>query len=175
MASRENQSGRLSRPENPTTTDHGTRTTGPYDDLFETLLINGGVYPEEQFDSDSEVQFVPGNLEEMKQKANEPRPSLSITNAQFRKFHRALINAKRESEVVALVVPLLEGQFRVSNQGFKDTTFSNFAPLVSEGLEGQALVQGTPDRCYGARFERLNERIRNELSNQVVPTNNSYV
>ncbi|POS81833.1 hypothetical protein EPUL_006143, partial [Erysiphe pulchra] len=177
MASGGNQSTRPSRGENWTTTSRGTKTTGPYSINFEEILIYGGIFPETYISPDIRAQRVPGNHEILIQKANEHRRMLAssiMTEDEYLVFRGTLLSRKSEEKVVSLIVPVLEGQFRISNQGFKDTRFVNLAPLVDETVEMPALVKGTPDRCYGAPFERLNERIRRELGRQVVPTKQPY-
>ncbi|POS83525.1 hypothetical protein EPUL_003886 [Erysiphe pulchra] len=88
----------------------------------------------------------------------------------FELFKRSIIRAKNESEVVKYLVPILEGGILVENQGSKHITFSNLEPLTDANIEQRALLEGTPDRCYGSPFEQLCKEVREDLNSKVVPT-----
>ncbi|POS84924.1 hypothetical protein EPUL_003508 [Erysiphe pulchra] len=136
------------------------KTTGPYDKNFEAILHASGIYGYPYIGPKTMSSVVPLNLEEMIERANEPRPSVTpvtIPSSIFELFKRSVMRAKNESEVVKYFVPILEGGIRVENQGSKNISFSNSEPLTDANIEQRALVEGTPDRFYGTSFERLCE------------------
>ncbi|POS81696.1 hypothetical protein EPUL_006387, partial [Erysiphe pulchra] len=154
-------------------TKNKTKTTGPFDKNFVDLLEASGIYGFPYVGTEIKPSIVPLNLEEMIERANEPRPSVTpatIPSSVFESFKKTVLVAKKESQVVKHLVPILESGIRVENQGFQDTTFSNLEQFTDATIEQRALVKGTPDRCYGSPFERLCEEVREDLNSKVVPT-----
>ncbi|POS84229.1 hypothetical protein EPUL_003378 [Erysiphe pulchra] len=130
-------------------TKNKTKTTEPYDKNFEYILQASGIY------------FYPYT--------KEPRPSVTsvtIPSSVYESFKTTVLRAKKESEVVKYLFPILEDGIRVENQEFQDTTFSNLEQFTDANIEQRALVKGTPDRCYGSPFQRLCEEFREDLNSK---------
>ncbi|POS85218.1 hypothetical protein EPUL_002845 [Erysiphe pulchra] len=143
------------------------------DKNFEDILQDFGIYGFTYVGPESKSSIVPLNLEEIIERANEPRPSVTpvtIPSSVFESFRTTVLVAKKESEVVKHPVPILEGGIRVENQEFQNTTFSSLEQFKDTNIEQRALVKGTPDRFYGSPFEQLYEEVREDLNSKVVPT-----
>ena len=135
---------------------------------FQQNLIDHGVYPEEYEYPDGRVPPVPDNWEEINQRLTQPRSSLSpsqFSDGAFRKFKRADAQASKENKVTDSVIPIIEGEIgngRCVSGGIPLTNFDH--------LTDGTISSGNPDRFYGACPEQLNRRIRNELSDRIVPS-----
>ncbi|KHJ31552.1 hypothetical protein EV44_g3757 [Erysiphe necator] len=167
------QSSGSTKRTRPSGTVRKTKTTGPYDRNFESILEAGGIYSYPYIGPKKPFSIVPTNIDEMREIADQPRASVSAETypeSRFQKFRRAIASANFETEVVASVVPTLEGGNGSARLGNSNITFSNLAPLIDGGLDQIVLSKATPDLLYGSSFECLDERIRQNLSSQVLPT-----
>ena len=95
-------------------------------------------------------------------------PSLSpsrFTEESFREFKRADAKAFKEEQVTTSVIPIIEGQIRDAKCVAAGIPLSNL-----DHLTDGTIVPGNPDVYYGARPERLDRYIRDELSGYIVPS-----
>jgi hypothetical protein len=152
----------------PTTNTTTTRNTRPYDRDFQQNLIDGGVYPDEYEYPDGRIPARPDNWEEINQRLAQPRPSLSpsqFSDDKFRKYKRADTHAFKEDQVTKSVIPIIEGEIPDAKCVSGKIPFTNL-----DHLTDGTLVPGNPDLYYGARPEQLNRQVRDELSNQIIPS-----
>lgn len=145
-----------------------TLSTGPYDPAFEQHIIDHNVLPPEYESPDGEEAPEPENKDEIVEVLKRRRRSLSpsrFTQTDFKRFKRANANAKGVSQVMANVVPVLEGGAVDSSCAARDVRFSNLQHLTDG-----TLTCAKPDLYYGSRPEKLEPAIRQELTNLVVPS-----
>ncbi|KAM4063043.1 hypothetical protein HRG_010394 [Hirsutella rhossiliensis] len=150
----------------PNTTS--TKSTGPYDRAFQQHLIDHDVLPHGYEYPDGRLPPEPENIAEIRQILAEPRRSLSpsqFTGDDFRKFERADTHAAKERDVIATVIPVLEGNTGDRKCVAGQVPFTNF-----DHLTDGSLVPGNPDLYYGAGPEQLERTIRRELSNLIIPS-----
>ncbi|KHJ32933.1 hypothetical protein EV44_g3076 [Erysiphe necator] len=166
------QSSRSTLWTRPSGTVRKTKTTGPYDRDFASILEASGIYSDPYIGPEKPFSIVPTNINEMIERADQPRASVSAETYQesrFQKFRRVIAYANFETEVVASVVPTLEAENGSEKLENSNITFSNLAPLIDGGLDHIVLSKTSPDLFYGSSFECLDERIRQNLSSQVLP------
>ncbi|KAK8038580.1 hypothetical protein PG993_006991 [Apiospora rasikravindrae] len=145
-----------------------TKSTGPYDRAFQQHLIDHGVFPYRYEYPDGGTPPPPDNLEEIRAVLAQPRPSLSpsrFTNDDFKKFEKEDAHATKEWQIVANVVPIIEGNIGDRKCVSGQIPFNNLDQLTDGSL-----VPGNPDRYYGARPEQLDRRIRADLDGFIVPS-----
>ncbi|KAI1318491.1 hypothetical protein F5Y16DRAFT_391888 [Xylariaceae sp. FL0255] len=145
-----------------------TKSTGPYDRVFQQHLVDHGIYPDGYEYPNGETPPPPDNLNEIIRALAKPRPSLSpsrFSDGDFRQFKRADTHAAKEWQVTSTVIPIIEGDV-------EDTKcVSGQIPFINlDHLTDGSLVPGNPDRYYGSRPEQLNRQVRTELSGHVVPS-----
>jgi hypothetical protein len=151
-----------------TTNTTSTKSTGPYDRDFQQNLVDGGVYPDRYRFPDGRAPPKPDNWDEMNQRAMQYRASLSpskFSDGAHEEFVQADADAKKEDQVTKSVIPIIEGRIRDAKCVSGKIPFRNLAPLTDG-----TLVPGNPDLYYGARPEQLNRRVRDDLSNQIIPS-----
>lgn len=83
----------------------------------------------------------------------------------FRKFRRADAHATKESRVIASVIPIIEGDPGDPRCVASDVPFTNL-----DHLTDGSLICAKPDHYYGARPDQLHPKVREDLSNVVVPS-----
>ncbi|CEJ90701.1 hypothetical protein VHEMI06464 [[Torrubiella] hemipterigena] len=145
-----------------------TKSTGPYDRAFEQHLIDHHILPYGYEYSDNKLPPEPDNIGIILEALEQPRPSLSIStfsNADFRKFQQTNAHAKKERDVVATIIPTIEGELVDRKCVSGGIPFTNL-----EHLTDGTLVPGNPDLFYGARPEQLDRNIRKQLGGQIVPS-----
>jgi hypothetical protein len=145
-----------------------TKSTGPYDRDFQQNLIDGGVFPDRYRFPDGRVPPKPDNWEEMNQRATQYRPSLSpskFSDGAHEEFVQADADAKKEDQVTKSVIPVIEGKIRDAKCVSGKIPFRNLSHLTDG-----TLVPGNPDLYYGARPEQLNRQVREDLSDQIIPS-----
>ena len=145
-----------------------TASTGPYNRNFQQNLIDGGVYPPGYEYPNGRVPERPANWKEIKRRLARPRPSLSpsrFPDEEFRKFVRADEHASKEKRVTKSVIPIIEGDIKDTECLSGGIPFTNL-----EHLTNGKLVPGNPDIYYGARPEQLARQVRDELSQQIIPS-----
>ncbi|KAH7115644.1 hypothetical protein EDB81DRAFT_668902 [Dactylonectria macrodidyma] len=145
-----------------------TRSTGPYDRAFQQHLIDHNIFPDGYEYPDGRIPPEPENIDEIRQVLEQPRASLSpsrFSKEDFRKFKRADAHATKESRVTASVIPIIEGDPGDTKCVASDVPFTNL-----DHLTDGSLVCAKPDLYYGARPEQLHRKVREELSNLIVPS-----
>lgn len=144
------------------------KSTGPYNRNFQQNLIDGGIYPDEYEYPDGRVPPQPNNWEDINQRLAQSRPSLSplkFPDEEFRKFKRANANAFKEKQVTTSVIPIIEGDIGDAKCISGGIPFTNL-----DHLTDGTLVPGNPDIYYGIRPEQLDRRVRDNLSDHIVPS-----
>lgn len=107
-------------------------------------------------------------MDEILQTLSRSRASLSpsrFSHEDFRKFKRADAHTRKESDVTASVIPIIEGDIGDSRCTAGQVPFTNL-----DHLTDGTLVPGNPDKYYSARPEQLQRSIRTELDGQIVPS-----
>ena len=68
------------------------RPTGPYDDNFQQMLIDGGVYPLHYKYMHPDGPQKPNNLDEVVQRLSQPQPAISstVSDHEFREYNEAI-------------------------------------------------------------------------------------
>lgn len=153
---------------NPTTKAFPTKITGPYDRAFEQHLIDHSIYPEEYEYPDGTALPQPENLQEIRERLKRSRPSLSsskFSDADFKQFRRENANARKEKQVTTSVIPVIQGKIRDSRCISGGIPFANLGQMTDG-----TLVPGNPDVYHGARPEKLDRRVRDELHKLIVPS-----
>ncbi|PPJ53260.1 hypothetical protein CBER1_11823 [Cercospora berteroae] len=147
----------------------GTKTSGttdPYNSQFQQMLIERRVYPDGYEDSDGNIQE-PANINSLRELLPISRSSLSpsrFTDEAFKDFQRANRKARSEAKAMSSVVPIITGAKDNRLQTEENIQFNNlekFAP---------GLKVAQPDKYYGARPEQVDERIRRDLGQYIVPS-----
>ncbi|KAK7912303.1 hypothetical protein PG985_014784 [Apiospora marii] len=146
----------------------GTKSTGPYDRAFQQHLIDHSVFPTDMSTQMAAPLHLPDNLEELERFL----PNLGhhcllprFTNDDFKKFEKEDAHATKEWQIVANVVPIIEGNIVDRKCVSGQIPFNNLDQLTDGSL-----VPGNPDRYYGARPEQLDRRIRADLMGFIVPS-----
>ncbi|KAG9252588.1 uncharacterized protein F5Z01DRAFT_218526 [Emericellopsis atlantica] len=145
-----------------------TRSTVAYDRAFQQHLIDHGTYPDRYKYPDGRVPTRLDNLDEIRLVLRQPRPSLSpsqFPDDRFEEFQLADAEASKESQVIADVIPFIEGDTGDRKCIARQVRCTNF-----DHLTDGTLVAASPDIYYGARPEQLQRRIRETLSGHVVPS-----
>ncbi|KAH7268751.1 hypothetical protein B0J15DRAFT_533957 [Fusarium solani] len=174
MSSNQSSLGRRKRgsqspsKSNATSNTTTTKSTGPYDRAFQQHLIDHDVYPDRYEYPDGRIPPRPGNLEEIRQALGQPRASLSpsqFSDDKFEAFQRADAHASKESQVIADVIPMIEGNVGDRKCVARQVPFTNL-----DHLTDGTLVPGNPDLYYGARPEQLDQKVRQELRGRIIPS-----
>ncbi|KND87466.1 hypothetical protein TOPH_07872, partial [Tolypocladium ophioglossoides CBS 100239] len=145
-----------------------TRSTGPYDSNFQQHLTNYRVYPARYTHPDGKALPRPDNLDEIKQILGQPRPSLSpsqFSEGAFDAFQDADTHAAKEAQVMARVIPIIEGKLEDPKCAGGQIPFRN-----RDHLTDGSLVPGNLDIYYGSRPEQLRPAICNELGGHIPST-----
>ncbi|TAQ84952.1 hypothetical protein B7494_g6724 [Chlorociboria aeruginascens] len=75
------------------------------------------------------------------------------------------VDAKKEGQVTKSMIPVIEGKIRDAKCLSGTIPLRNLGPLTDG-----TLVPENPDLYYGARPERLNQRVRDDLNDQIIPS-----
>lgn len=148
-----------------------TTSTTVYNRNFEQKLIDHGVYPPGYKYPDGQKPAKPSNWQELNERLAQPRASLSpskFSEEQFEEFVEADVNASKEKSIVRLAIPIIEGRVDDTRCMGGDYPFGNLATLTDG-----TLANAKPDHFFGARPEQLNHKIRDELSEFVIPSTQS--
>ncbi len=155
----------------PSTTQRSSKrskSTGPYDRNFQQNLIDGGVYPDRYTYPDGRTPPKPTNWGDINRRLSRPRPSLSpsrFSDDAYEKFIQADADVAKEKQVTTSVIPVIEGDIGDAKCVSGGIPFTNLCALTV----GQ-LVPGNPDIYYGARPEQLDLRVRDKLSDRIIPS-----
>ncbi|KAI0399003.1 hypothetical protein F4802DRAFT_612897 [Xylaria palmicola] len=139
----------------------------PYSRAFQQHLIDNGIFPNRYQNPEGQILAPPENLEEILQAMTKPRPDLSpshFTEEDFETFLQAHGNARKESQVMATVISIIEGEKDVSCTCGK-IPFKNLDYLTENNL-----APGNPDIYYGSKPEQLNQEVREKLRGHIVPS-----
>ncbi|EFR02618.1 hypothetical protein MGYG_05616 [Nannizzia gypsea CBS 118893] len=147
-----------------------TRTTSStaYNRNFEQKLIDYGVYPPEYREPGCPRPAKPDNWRELNERLVQPRASLSpskFSEQEFEEFREADINAAKEKTIVRSAFPRIEGRIDDSRSVGGDYLFGNLAPLTDG-----TLAKAKPDHFFGAHPKKLDEEIREELNDYIIPS-----
>ncbi|KAL8948336.1 MAG: hypothetical protein Q9222_005474 [Ikaeria aurantiellina] len=145
-----------------------TEITGPYHQNFEQHLTDFAIYPEDFVYPDDRDPPLPTNMEDIQRKLSLPRRSLSpssFTEEDFYKFNKIRKRAKKGKQVLASVIPIIEGNLGDAKCESKGTPFNNLEPLT-DGM----IMSGNPDACYGSHPQTVNRQVRQDLSKYIAPS-----
>ncbi|KAK0891091.1 hypothetical protein LTR91_024871, partial [Friedmanniomyces endolithicus] len=143
-----------------------TGTTGPYDPLFEQLLIDHGVYPDGYEDSNGNAPE-PENIQALRERLARSRSSLSPSHfdeAAFKQFQRTNRGVSTEQDVMEDVFPTIRGSTGTRFHKVGRTPFNNlveFAPGITD-----AKVDGYD----GARPIEIELAVRRDLHGHIIPS-----
>lgn len=179
MSSRESSLGRRKRGSQSPIKRSGTpntattKSTGPYDTNFQQHLINHGIYPPRYTYPNGSSPRQPDNMDEIKRTLRYPRPSLSpsqFSDGAFDSFQDADTHAAKEAQVMARVIPIIEGKLEDPKCTAGQIPFNNL-----DHLTDGSLVAGNPDVYYGARPEQLQQELRKQLSGEIEPSKQDHL
>ncbi|KAH0829541.1 hypothetical protein FOPE_10376 [Fonsecaea pedrosoi] len=142
-------------------------TSGPYNRDFRQSLIDNGVYPPRCRDYGEEGPLLPANWETIRDRLSKTRPELSpdvFTDEHFRQFQRQDAFATKENLVEGIVARYHRADDDPSSCSGR-LNLKNLSPLT-----WRLAIPASPDLYYGASPEQLHERVRHELSGEIVPT-----
>lgn len=145
-----------------------TTSTTAYSRNFQQHLVDSGVYPDGYMYPDGEFPGLPDNWDELNDRLTRERRSLSPTAFSmddFRKFKQTDTRVPKEVDVIASVIPVIDGDGGSPGCLGRDYLFNNLAPLTDGSL-----VIPKPDHFYGARPEQLDLKVRDELSTSIIPS-----
>lgn len=144
-----------------------TTTTTVYNRNFQQHLTDHDIYqPEYRYPGSQKKLPKPSNMAELTELLSRPHASLSgFSEEQFENFREADGNVTKEKRVTTYVIPVIEGDVEDHRCLGGDYIFGNLAHLTDG-----TLARAKPDHFYGARPEQLDRRIRDELSNQIIPS-----
>lgn len=148
-----------------------TKTTTPYSAEFEQKLIDRGVYPDGYRTKDGAKPPKPRNTQEIRDVLSQARPSLSpskVTEEVFEEFQDNNRRAESESTAMVDVIPTITGVKDREYETMGETLFNNLAKFDPE------LSVPKPDKYYGARTSQIDERVRNDLDEYVVPSTSKH-
>ncbi|KAL8709754.1 MAG: hypothetical protein Q9220_005540 [cf. Caloplaca sp. 1 TL-2023] len=155
-------------PSGNTKSTRESKNAGPYHQNFEQHLLDFAIYPEEYVPPSGEDPPPPANLEEIQRRLARPRRSLSpstFTEQDFHKFVKARRHAKRKRQVVASVIPIIEGDIEDPKCQSGGIPFNNLEPLTDG-----TIVAGNPDIYYGSRPQTLRQQARKDLTKYIEPS-----
>ncbi|EZF32759.1 hypothetical protein TMEN_3561 [Trichophyton mentagrophytes] len=145
-----------------------TTSTTAYSRNFQQHLVDSGVYPDGYMYPDGEFPGLPDNWDELNDRLARERRSLSPTAFSmddFRKFKQTDTRVPKEVDVIASVIPVIDGNGGSPGCLGRDYLFNNLSPLTDGSL-----VIPKPDHFYGARPEQLDLKVRDELSTSIIPS-----
>ncbi|KAI9041900.1 uncharacterized protein KD926_006446 [Aspergillus affinis] len=111
----------------------------------------------------------PENIAEIQRRLRAPRPSLALSEdslrQEYKEFQRLNDRTPDEQLVIKKILLILEGPQQASFHDSSNYPFTNLAPLTNG-----TLANAKPDIYYGAPPHQLHPRVREQLSDQVIPT-----
>ncbi|KAH8430195.1 uncharacterized protein LDX57_007865 [Aspergillus melleus] len=114
----------------------------------------------------------PENIAEIQRRLRARRPSLALSEdslrQEYEEFQRLNDRTPDEQLVINKILPVLDGpqQFSFHNGG--NHPFTNLAPLTNG-----TLANAKPDVYHGAQPHQLHPHVREQLSDQIIPTRHS--
>ena len=143
-----------------------TKKTSAYDPNFEQILIDNHTYPDNHDFPDGRDPPRPNNENEILDRLKQTRPSLSpslFSDKAFRSFGRINAQALHEDDVMASVIPLIQGDASIPSA--RNLSFGNLEPFA----DGK-ICDAKPDFYDGARPEEINQQVRTELGLYITPS-----
>ncbi|KAG5756705.1 hypothetical protein H9Q70_000683 [Fusarium xylarioides] len=172
MSSSQSGLGRRKRgsqsPSKKSTTTSNTAKSGPYDRNFQQNLVDHGLYPDKYLYPNLTRPAKPGNLETLREVLKQRRRSLSpsvFPEDKFEAFQDADAHASKESQIIADVIPTIEGGVHDRRCVGRQIPFTGL-----DALTDGTLVPGNPDLYYGARPEQLHRKVRRDLEGKIIPS-----
>lgn len=162
---RGSSSGGKSKSTSTNTT--ASKNSRPKDANYQQKLIDGGAYPYGYKYPDSSRPPLPNEWDELNRRLAQPRPSLSpstFPEDQYQRFVEEDASAFNEDAVKNTVLPSMLKAMGASNGAQKNILFSNIDPLVP------GISQAKPDYYYGAKPELIDQQVREDLGQHIVPS-----
>ncbi|POS84440.1 hypothetical protein EPUL_003672 [Erysiphe pulchra] len=154
------------RPTGTSTTK--TKNSGPRHSNFRSIMIANGIYPENYcFPDTGDFAPSPKNSEEIKERSERRRPSLSIekfTDEDYKAFKVVVKNSNNENDLMECIIPIIEGTYEKNGRSCCNRPFINFKLIAPD------TVCGTPDKCHGEAPAKADLMVRNELGNLILPS-----
>ena len=150
----------------PTGTSPKIKRSSAYDEDFEQHLVDHHIYTEGYNYSDDYPTPEPSNLQGFYQRLAQRRPSLSpshFTTSDFRHFKQNNGRALSERKIMSSVIPVISGSSDYVNE--EDLLFTRL-----ESITGGTTVNPQPDFYDGARSGDLEQQVREDLAQYIIPT-----
>jgi len=147
------------------TTTSKTKKTSSYNPNFEQNLIDNSIYPDNYDFLDGRDPSRPNNENEILDKLEQPRASLSpsqFPEKEFCSFKQKNSRALNENAVMSNVFPIIQDNARILSA--KNLVFENLEPLIHGNL-----IDAKPDFYDGTRPAQIDLRIREELGSYITP------
>ncbi|PLB50307.1 hypothetical protein P170DRAFT_445640 [Aspergillus steynii IBT 23096] len=148
-----------------------TGNTTVYDPHFESHLYDHGIFMPNSTYPDGTKPCTAENIAEIQRRLRAPRPSLALSEdslqREFGEFTLLNDSTSDEQLVIKKILPILDGPQQQSSS-FHDGgnhPFKNLAPLTDG-----TLANAKPDIYHGAPPHQLHPRVREQLSDQIIPT-----
>ena len=145
-------------------TTNTTTTTGPYDQNFEILLYNGGVYIDDAVLPNIEPADLPKNSDDIGEMIYSPRRDMQGWTkdlwTEFKVKDKAAVTEKERMKLMKHI----DGYKLDDAVAGQNHPFSQFASIVPA-----VPISGQPDQYYGARSTRINPDISDTLAIYIVP------
>lgn len=149
------------------TTDKSSKTS-PYHAGFQQHLINAGIYPNGYRRPDGTLLPKPNNIDEIRQRLAQPRPSLHCSEDDFLAFEEANNDAQCEQDVATSVLPKIYNASKERNSDGRSRAQNLlFANLIR--LTNDTTAAAKPDVCYGTCPEQLDAQIQTDLHSFIAP------
>ena len=149
-----------------TSTTSQTLKSSAYDRDFEQKCIDHGIYMPSQREK-------PENWQQLQERLARSRPSLSpsqFSDGQVERFCEAETEARDEGDVVRDSLPTILGPNWRDYPSAGNVPFGNI-----EDMAPDVFKKPKPDLYWGARPAQIDQRVRQDLNSQLVPsTNHSY-
>jgi hypothetical protein len=145
----------------------------PYDPNFQQHSSDSGVYIAGYRDSHGRRPDPPKNLKTVRKRlARSPRSvTPSSLERMFDEFEEADDRVCCEQEVMESIMPLIEGPDKSANrERARGLLFGNLAPLTNAKL-----CKANPDRYYGSHPDKLDKKVRERLSDKIVPSRRKHL
>ncbi|RAH78056.1 hypothetical protein BO86DRAFT_450602 [Aspergillus japonicus CBS 114.51] len=140
-----------------------------YDRHFEGHLNDHGIFMPSGTYPDGTKPSKPAKIAEIQRRLRNSRPSMVILESSLEREYEdfTTVNDKTSGaqRVVKRILPFLQGSQQDSFEDGGNHPFTNLAPLTDGTLANAA-----PEFYHGAPPNQLNNNIREDLSNKIVPT-----
>ena len=140
-------------------TEGSKRRSSAYNEDFEQYLSDNGIYMNNR-------KSKPSNVDEIRQRLAQPRPSLSpsrFSEGAFEEFQQKNEDVIKEGDVMKDVLPTLYSTTTIPHQ--EDLLFLRLKSITDEDT-----VDAKPDFYDGVWSESINKQVRSELGPYIIPT-----